>query len=77
MPWKMKYTSKKDTWGGSVKEGESFTIEQYTNGVSHRELKQHLEKIGRKVVNYSESSGGSLDVGEVREINEWIIERVS
>ena len=77
MAYTLKYTSSRDTWGGAVKSGESFTVDQNTNAPNGRELYNYLKnKLGRTVPNFSELGGGGLDVGESVNFNEWEIERV-
>lgn len=71
-----KYTATRNTWGGAVNVGESFTIEQGTSSGSGQHLADHLRKMGRSVKISSSIGGGSLKVGERTTSNEWIIERI-
>ncbi len=76
MAYQLKYTASKETWGGSVKSGEEFIVDQNTNAPSGRELVNHIRKLGRNVPSFSELSGGGLDVGSSSKHNEWTIVRL-
>lgn len=76
MGFLVKYTATRNTWGGAVKSGESFTIDQGTNAGSGSNLAIYLRKMGREVKISSTISCGALKVGETKTSNEWIIERI-
>ena len=76
MGFLFKYTATRNTWGGAVNAGESFTIEQGSSAASGNHLANHLRKIGREVKISSSIGGGAIKVGETTTSNEWIIERI-
>lgn len=77
MGYLLKYTATRNTWGGVVNSGESFTVEQGTNAPSGMHLANQISKMGREVKISSSIGGGALKVGETTKSNEWIIERIS
>jgi hypothetical protein len=76
MGYLLKYTATRNTWGGAVNSGESFIVEQGSDGASGMDLANYLRKMGREVKSSSSIGGGSVKVGESKTSNEWIIERI-
>lgn len=76
MPYILKYTATKNTWGSAVKAGESFTVVQSSSGPNGQHLAGHIRKMGRDVKSSSSLGGGGLSKGETVKFNEWIIERI-
>lgn len=76
MPYILKYTATKNTWGSAVKAGETFTVVQSTNAPSGQNLALHLREIGRAITSSSSIGSGGMNVGESKTVNEWIIERI-
>lgn len=76
MGYLLKYTAIKNTWGQTVKTGETFIVDQGTNAPSGASLALHLKKMGREIKTSSSIGGGALKVGETTSSNEWIIERI-
>lgn len=76
MGYLLKYTATRNTWGGAVNSGESFTVEQGTNAPSGNHLANQIKTMGREVKISGSLGGGALKVGETTTFNEWIIERI-
>ena len=77
MAFILKYTATKNTWGGEIKAGESFTASQNSNAPHSAYIMEQLKNQGRKPSSSSSIGGGGLDVGETHNHNEWVIERIS
>ncbi len=76
MPYILKYTATKNTWGNAVKAGETFTVVQTTNAPSGQHLAIHLRELGREIKISSSIGSGGMNVGDSKTVNEWIIERI-
>ena len=77
MPYILKYTATKDTWGSAIKAGESFTVVQSSNDPNGQHLVEHIRKMGRTIKSSSSISSRGMNVGESIKSNEWMIERIS